>query len=295
MISIERMFATTLTLTLAVSLAAGADGGQDHRPGRSTKDEAAILSAYLGGIGEVLPPGALSSVTGCPQSPGDDGMPIEMSVKIWASSLLPENFRVINRAGVVSIPNCATLRPADETNELSTILLAGPFFAFGDGGIANPMDLPAYVLIVGPVQDINGNLLTGKVSPPATIGFQSGPSLVKALLFNKPGGPAGSSRRAIQMIWQGGVTGPFGAELGADQLNAIRIIDRYGNAHTPLAFDDLGDGDNFVELYFPAGVVAERVEVDAGFFFDPMNFANPATAAQVSRADDDDRRRRRYR
>jgi hypothetical protein len=280
---LERVFAATLCLTLSLSLTAGANEGQGNKFGGGNNEKPAILSAYLGGIGEVLPPGALSGVTGCPQSRGDDGMPIELSVQIKASSLLPEHFRVISRAGAVSTPNCATLRPADDSNELTTILLAGPFVGLVGGNI-NPMDFPAYVLIVGPVRDINGNLLTGKISPPVTIGPQSGPSLVRASLFTKPGGPAGSSRRAIQMVWQGGVTGPFGAELGTNQLNAIRIIDRNGNAYTPLAFDDLGDGDNFFELYVPAGVVAERVEVEAGFFYDPMNFPNPATAVQVSRS-----------
>jgi hypothetical protein len=127
---------------------------------------------------------------------------------------------VISRAGVESTPNCATLRPADEANELHTILLAGP--------IADPADLPAYVVIVGPVEDVRGKVLEGEVSPPVTIGVASGPSLVHAFVLNKPDGPPGSSRRVIQMVWQGGVTGPNGVEVGTDQLTAIRIIDCNG-------------------------------------------------------------------
>lgn len=287
MISIRRTFATNLCLTVALSFAVGVASGQGvgspgaGRPRAGGNEKPAIKSAYLGGLGEAIPPGSLASVTGCPQAPTDDGMPIDLNVQIDASSIRPEYFRVVSRSGTTSTPNCATLRPAEDANELSTILLAGPFVGFVNM-MPNPMDFPAYVLIIGPVKDLNGNPLTGLVSPPVTIGPQSGPSLIRANVFLKPERPAGASPISIQLVWAGGVTGPFNVELGANQLNAIRIIDRNGNAHTPLAFDDLGDGDNFVELYIPTGIVPERIEVRAGFFFDPMNFPNPTTAAQVT-------------
>ncbi len=238
----------------------------------ASADETAIVSAYLGAV-DVFP-FALSTVTGCPQNLGDDGMPIVFSVQIKESSVDPEHFRVVSRAGIRSTPNCATLRPADEANELHTILLAGP--------IADPDDLPDRVEIVGPVQDVNGNLLTGLVSPPVIIGSQSGPSPVRTLLFNQPDGPPESSPRAIQMVWDGGVTGPNGAEPGTEQLNAIRVIDCDGNAFTPLAFGDLGDGDNYLELYLPDGVVADHIEVDANFFYDPLNVPNAAGTVPVT-------------
>ncbi len=281
-----------MCLTLAFSLTVSANEDQDvvnpggsnpqgGRPRAGDSEKPAIESGYLGGLGEVLPPGSLARVTGCPQANTDDGMPIDLNVKIDASSLRPEYFRVVSRSGTASTPNCATLRPADEPNELTTILLAGPFVGFVNMA-PNPMDLPAYVVIVGPVKDVSGKVLTGLVSPPVTIGPQSGPSLLRANVFLRPERPAGASPISIQLVWAGGVTGPMNAELGANQLNAIRIIDRNGAAHAPLAFDDLGDGDNFVELYIPAGIVPERIEVRAGFFFDPMNFPNPATAVRVT-------------
>ena len=49
----------------------------------------------------------------------------------------------------------------------------------------------------------------------------------------------------------------------------------------PLGFDDLGDGDNYVELYIPEDVV-NRIEVDANFFYDPANFPNQFTSVQVT-------------
>lgn len=287
MFSLGKMLVPAVCFTLALSLTVSASDDQgEAKPEAAThntarKDSPAIESAYLGGFGEVFPPGSLARITGCPQAPTDDGMPIDLNVQIDASSLRPEYFRVISRAGTASSPNCATLRPANEPNELTTILLAGPFVGFVNM-MPNPQDFPAYVLITGPVKDLDGRLLTGLVSPPVTIGPQSGPSLIRANVFLKPERPAGASPFSIQLVWAGGVTGPMNAELGSNQLSAIRIIDRNGNAHAPLAFDDLGDGDNFVELYIPVGIVPERIEARPGFFFDPMNFPNPATAVKVS-------------
>ena len=235
-----------------------------------------IESAYLGAL-DIRFGAPLSAVSGCSQNAGDDGMPMVMSVQINASTLDAGDFRVISRNEAVSTPTCATLRPADEANELHTILLAGP--------IAGADDLPDHVVIVGHVEDVDGNVLTGLISPTVTIGPDTGASLVDAYLFDKPGGPAGSSLRAIQLVWQGGVTGPNGADPGTNQLNAIRVIDCDGVAHTPLGMDDLDDviaTDNYVEIYIPESVVANRIEVDAGAFFDPLNVPNPATSVDVT-------------
>ena len=166
--------------------------------------EPSIQSAYLGALD--VPPFLLRIVTGCRQNFGDDGMPLVLSVQVKASSLSPEAFRVISKNGVHSTPNCATLEPATEFNELHTILLAGP--------IADPNDLPDRVEIIGAVEDINGNSLTGLVSPTVTVGSSTGPALINAYLFNQLGGPAGSSPRALQLVWNGGVTGPRGRDLG---------------------------------------------------------------------------------
>ena len=234
--------------------------------------EPSIQSAYLGALD--VPPFLLRIVTGCRQNFGDDGMPLVLSVQVKESSLSPEAFRVISKNGVHSTPNCATLEPATESNELHTILLAGP--------IADPNDLPDRVEIIGAVEDINGNSLKGLVSPSVTIGSSNGPALINAYLFNQVGGPAGSSPRALQLVWNGGVTGPRGGDLGEAELNAIKLIDCDGNRHAPLEFDDLGDGDNYVELYIPEGIVVNRIEVDANFFYDPANFPNQFTSVQVT-------------
>ncbi|MGC6456783.1 MAG: hypothetical protein ACON4R_00285 [Akkermansiaceae bacterium] len=234
--------------------------------------EPSIQSAYLGALD--VPPFLLRFVTGCPQNFGDDGMPLVLSVQVKESSLSPEAFRVISKNGVHSTPNCATLELASESNELHTILLAGP--------IADPDDLPDRVKIIGAVEDINGNSLTGLVSPTVTVGSSAGPSLINAYLFNQVGGPAGSSPRALQLVWNGGVTGPQGGDLGEAELNAIQLLDCDGNRHAPLGFDDLGDGDNYVERYIPEDVVVNRIEVDANFFYDPANVPNQFTSVQVT-------------
>ena len=73
--------------------------------------------------------------------------------------------------------------------------------------------------IIGEVEDINGNSLKGLVSPTVIVGSSTGPALINAYLFNQVGGPAGSSPRALQLVWNGGVTGPRGGDLGEAELN----------------------------------------------------------------------------
>ena len=56
-----------------------------------------------------------------------DGMPITFSVRIDPDTLDPEDFRVVTATGDSVIPTCATLRPATESLEQRTVLLAGEF------------------------------------------------------------------------------------------------------------------------------------------------------------------------
>lgn len=64
-----RIFATNLCLTLALSVAVGVASGQGvGNPGAGTPSagdnkKPAIVSSYLGGLGEVIPPGSLASVS----------------------------------------------------------------------------------------------------------------------------------------------------------------------------------------------------------------------------------------
>lgn len=248
-----------------------------------------ILSAYLGAL-DVANPQILAGVSGCPQQVGDEGMPVVFSLPIDVNSLDPSYFVVTTASQETFVPTCATLAPADDDDELHTVLLTG--------NLATADDLPVRVDVVGPLmsKDNNDNTssenLQGLFIERVTI-FTEGPGLVRAILLP----PAESRRlgfslrhrqeqvtqqRQIQLIWQGGVTGPLGRELSPLQLRDFTIVDQDGQAYAPMAFDDLNDGDNYVNLVVPRAVKTPvSVRVAAGTVFDPTNNPNPETSAIV--------------
>lgn len=231
-----------------------------------------ILSAYLGAV-DVRFPQALANVSGSDQQPGDEGMPIVLSVQVDAATLAPEDFAVTTSSGAVMTPSAVTLSPADEADELRTILLTGP--------LGSADDLPTNVEIVGSVLSVAGEELVGLASEVTTA--DNGPSLVLALV--DPGevsddGEATPTR--IQTTWQGGVTGRFGRPIGIRQLRGIRIIDVNGDLHAPIGFEDRGDNDNHLVLIVPPGVTPAGVAVREGTLFDPTNQPNPETAVEIT-------------
>ncbi len=239
----------------------------------SDEPEPEILSAYLGAV-DVRFPRALENASGSPQAVGDDGMPLVLSVQIDASTLSPEDFVITTASGATTRPTAVTLAPADEADELRTILLTGP--------LGSRNDLPVRVEIVGSVLALDGTELQGLSADVTT--NEEGPSLVLALLDPAETDAAGNeiAPGRIQTTWQGGVTGRFGTSIGRRELGSIRIIDENGHAHIPLGFEDVGDNDNHVVLVVPEGVTPVRVEVRARTFYDPTNRPNPETSVEVS-------------
>ena len=237
-------------------------------------DSPAILTAYLGvldtpAIGAAL----LGGVSGCEQQPLDEGMPVVLSHRVDAATLEPSDFVVTTVAGAAMTPTCATLEPATDDDELQTVLLTG---SLGSSG-----DLPAEVAVVGELLAIDGTVLTG-ISTDTINTFETGPRLVLARLD-----PAGAlcaslgSSHEIQMTWEGGVTGPRGAEPGAAELARLSLIDVDGGSHPVLGFDDLGDGDNYLVACIPPDVEPSMITAREDTVYDPTNNPNPSTAVEV--------------
>jgi haloalkane dehalogenase len=238
----------------------------------TAETDAEILSAYLGAT-DIPFPRLLEAVTGAEQQVGDDGMPVVFSVQIDASTLSPEDFAITTASGATTTPTVATLAPANESDELRTVLLAGPL------GSAN--DLPVSVSVAGSLQSVDGQELRGLTSEVST--NENGPELVLAVLdpaeTDVDGGETTPAR--VQTTWQGGVSGRFGRELGLRELRGFNLIDENGDAHRPVGFEDLGDEDNHVVLLVPEGVTPVRVEVRAGTLYDPTNQPNPDTSIEI--------------
>ncbi len=235
--------------------------------------EPRILSAYHG-LDPI--PALATRLCGMPPVAGQDGMPVIFSVQINSTSIAPTAFAVATSAGETVTPLCATLRPALESLEQRTVLLIGAFSP-GDA-------LPLSVEVVEQLEDVNGNSLEGLTIEQVTL-LTAGPSLVLAERFapDTPGleeeCPAATTQ-AVQLTWEGGVTGPQGTALAEPQRTAISVQLLNGSVVHPLALGD-DDPDNHVIACIAEASPAVSVNVLAGFFHDPGDDANPLTAIDV--------------
>lgn len=266
-----------LALSLGIGCASGNMAYADAElssaaasPGADTP--ARILSAYHGL--DALPQGALA-LCGTPVG-GEDGMPVIFSVQINSATVSPAAFAVETSAGGRVTPLCATLRPAMELLEQRTVLLVGPF-----GTADSP---PRAVEIVGQLEDSDGNSLIGLRTENITA-LAAGPSLVFAERF-APSAPglegecSDAAAQAVLLTWQGGVTGPQGADLAEAQRTGISILLENGDQVRPLSLGD-DDPDNHVIACIAEISPAVSVSVLAGLFHDPGDDANPATSIEV--------------
>ncbi len=240
---------------------------------QESDSNAHILSVYHGL--DPLPPRA-TRLCGLPPAVGQDGMPIVFSVQINGESVSPTAFAVEISSGETVTPLCATLRPALESLEQRTVLLIGPFSP-GDSH-------PVSVEIVEQLEDVDGNSLLGLRGEKVTA-LAAGPSLVFAERFapNKPGLEdecPEQTAQAILLTWEGGVTGPRGADLAEPQRTAVSVLLDDGNSVHPLALAD-DDPDNHVIACLAETSPAVSVSVVAGFFHDPGDDANPETNINV--------------
>ncbi len=173
-------------------------------------------------------------------------------------------------------PVCATLRPANESLENRTVLLAGAF-----GG---PDATPASVEVVGDLRAADGNSLMG-LRTQDVVPLSSGPSIVLAERFVPDAiGLAGEcpegTAQVVQLTWNGGVSGPEGAALGEAQRQGVSVVLESGTTVTPIALAD-DDPDNHVHACLAEASPATRVRVAAGLFHDPGDDANAPTSIEV--------------
>lgn len=249
--------------------------GCDDNGGADAADrggEGGILSVYYGL--DALPAAANLLCGGAVA--GQDGVPVTFSVQLVADSVAPEDFAVETASGSLVVPDCATLAPATEPLELRTVLLTGNF--------GTPEEQPRAVEVVGVLQDVDGNELTGLRSEDVTP-LEDGPSLVLAerYLPSNPGVggecPPGSTQ-VVQLVWTGGVTGPAGSPLEEPQRTGVSVLLEDGSTVVPVELAD-DDPDNFVYACLDAASPAVEVNVASGLFHDPGDDPNPATSAAV--------------
>lgn len=234
---------------------------------------ARVLAAYHGL--DRLPPVVVQL---CPVvgAIGKDGLPVTFSTRLDADSVTPEVFAVETATGESVTPICATLRPADEPLENRTVLLAGDF--------GTPEAPPGAVRVVGELRDLEGNTVRG-ASTTTIVPLRAGPSLVLAERFAPTtAGLAGecppATKQVVQLTWEGGVTGPDGADLGEAQRTAVTVTLEDGRKVMPIALAD-DDPDNIVHACLDDTTPATSVAVVADRFHDPADDPNPVTQVDV--------------
>jgi hypothetical protein len=82
-----------------------------------------LLSAFFG-LDNALP---FRANLLCPCASGQDGMPVVLSHTVNPATLQSQDFQVVTRSGAKRMPHCVTLRPAQDSGELRTVLLIGEF------------------------------------------------------------------------------------------------------------------------------------------------------------------------
>ena len=227
-----------------------------------------ILSAFFGLDSRI--PGFLF---GCGLSGLQDGMPIVLDRRIPLPALLdPSVFAVHRASGAESPVGCATLAPANEVEERRTILLVGEF--------ASEEDPPVGVEIVGTLLTDDGVDAQGALIE-TVVPLAAGPSIVLAehyLISELPTGgtdecPADTDH-IIKTTWEGGVSGPGGADLDESHRLGTTVEYASGEVRVATLLADAFDNDNHVELCMSAPGEPVAISVGSGLYEDPHGDLN---------------------
>jgi hypothetical protein len=239
---------------------------------------AELLTAFFG-LDDALP---MLAAGICREAPGRDGMPLVFRRAIDATSLDAADFEVETRSGARARPLCVTLAPANEMDELRTVLLIGD--------LASAADPPVAVTVVDSLIANDGTELRG-ASAERIVALEEGPSLVLAERAPEPDPELGTTGRGggcplgtpqvITVTWEGGVTVPGGGDVGEAQRDAYTLTLEAGTSRSPTSFADGMDNDNVQDLCVDTATRVTRVMVRAGTVVDPRGDLNPATSLAV--------------
>ena len=227
-----------------------------------------ILSAFFG-----LDNGIPGQLLRCGLFGLQDGMPIVLDRRIPLPPLLDPSVFVVHRAsGAESPVGCATLAPADEAEERRTILLVGEFASDGDP--------PVGVEIVGTLLTDDGVNAKGALIE-TVVPLAAGPSIVLAehyLISELPTGGAdecpADTDHIIKTTWEGGVSGPGGADLDESHRLGTTVEYASGEVRVATLLADAFDNDNHVEFCMSAPGEPVAITAGSGLYEDPNGDVN---------------------
>ncbi len=227
-----------------------------------------ILAAFFG-----LDDGIPGQLFGCGLSGFQDGMPIVLDRRIPLPALLDPSVFVVHRAsGAESPVGCATLAPADEAEERRTILLVGEFGSDGDPAVG--------VEIVGTLLTDDGVDAKGALVE-TVVPLAAGPSIVLAEHYPMSELPTGGTDECpadtdhiIKTTWEGGVSGPGGADLDESHRLGTTVEYASGEVRVATLLADAFDNDNHVELCMSAPGEPVAITAGSGLYEDPNGDLN---------------------
>jgi hypothetical protein len=247
------------------------------------KSQDTLVSAFFG-LDDALP---LQANFLCPSALGMDGMPVNFLYPIDATTLSASDFEVIDSLGVIHIPLCAILAPANESGENRTVLLIGDFGT----AVTNP---PKLVRVVGDVFTINS--LAGEstcseimnlngLSTTNVVPLPEGPSLFFAQRIDGNLNECNSGTQTIQVAWNGGITPFISGDTESDLFQYyIGYSDSSGVLipHAPISIADVNDNDNFHQLCFSTSDEIVKISMMASTVEDPNQDPNLYSEIDVS-------------
>lgn len=282
--------APMLTLTLLMACSDPAVSGDSpaprddtplvDTPGEDTRasTDSDLVSAFFG-LDDSLP---VMAAAICLEAPGRDGMPLVFRRAVDGTTLDASDFEVERASGVRSRPLCATLLPANEADELRTVLLIGD--------LADAEDAPIAVSVTGALTALDGTDLLG-MRAERVVALEAGPSLALAERAPQPdpelgrtgrgGGCPLGTMQVVTVTWEGGVTVPGVGDVGDAQRAAYTVSLEDGTSVSPISFADGMDNDNVQDLCIDSAVRATRVSVRENTVVDPRGDLNPATSIDV--------------
>jgi hypothetical protein len=259
----------------------------------SLNANAGILTGYVG-----LDDGTPQAVPGCPAGmAGLDGMPVVFSKPFDPDvDLSAGNFRIVDTNGEEREAACATLAPANDTNENRTILLIGDFADLDQEGIRSIeviADTDGAELRYADNSAATGDQVSGEEI--RQLG-ERGTVLLFAEIFDTEEFNPGCPANATDVLW---LTFEGGTNGGSTDTGNFDVVGRVENNRGERVADvDVlavvdAENDNHlglcVNLEQPRGrrrnatpIDVESISIAAGSYVDPMNVPNPAATLEAA-------------
>lgn len=254
-------------------------------------DSVKFLSAFFG-LDNRLPIQANAPCIGQSPAFNKDGLVVVFSRSIDASTMSGSDFRVVTASGDTLTPGCATLAPANESDENRTVLLVGELGTADTTTSAPPINPPVQVRVVGDLFTLataTTPALNAKgIRIDSVTALAAGPYLVYARVLPPEESccecPAGTTQ-VLQVAWSGGITNPAGGEVTDTVRRSYRAVADSAGVFlsvTPFALSDTGDGDNYHELCFSTPYRLLSISLPANLVVDPNGDLNAATGVTVT-------------